>query len=214
MEPEVSFSILQSPKQQKRTPFLFLEEPHSDCATTAVSSPTQGPCSEWSGVTTVMIRNIPTRYTSVSFMDLLVEHEFEKGSFDFFYLPMDFKTGKNVGYGFINFTNALSTIIFVSKFQNRQLKVLTSKKSLSLVPSKRQGLLQNLAIFHNSDLLNSSSCSPFYKPIVLRNGDLVPLDNQLFKLFMNDTRSGYDVTAVKDSTAATPAPQVLAVPSF
>ena len=44
--------------------------------------------------TTVMVRNIPTRFTSLSLIEVLKDYGFDK-TFDFFYLPMDFKTKKN-----------------------------------------------------------------------------------------------------------------------
>lgn len=52
--------------------------------------------------TTMMIRNIPTRYTQQELMEELDNFGFT-GSFDFFYAPKDFSTMKNMGYTFINF---------------------------------------------------------------------------------------------------------------
>merc|ERR1719362_1494224 len=51
--------------------------------------------------TTVMLRNIPNKYTR----DMLIKRlnmSFE-GQFDFLYLPIDFRNKCNVGYCFINF---------------------------------------------------------------------------------------------------------------
>jgi len=51
--------------------------------------------------TTVMLRNIPNKYTREMLVNqLCVDY---KGLFDFMYLPIDFKNKCNVGYGFINF---------------------------------------------------------------------------------------------------------------
>ncbi|KAF8091934.1 hypothetical protein N665_0431s0003 [Sinapis alba] len=52
--------------------------------------------------TTLMIKNIPNKYTSK--MLLAAINEYCKGTYDFFYLPIDFKNKCNVGYAFINLT--------------------------------------------------------------------------------------------------------------
>lgn len=49
-----------------------------------------------------MLRHVPNILRRDSLLELLENHGF-KGSFDYFYLPLDFRTGSNQGYGFINF---------------------------------------------------------------------------------------------------------------
>ena len=129
--------------------------------------------------TTVMVRNIPTRYTSISLIDVLKEHGFDK-TFDFIYLPMDFRTKKNVGYAFLNFIHPEYVEKFVAQFQGLQLKASTSQKSLEIVPSRRQGFLENIGVFGASELLTSNSQQPYFKPLVMIEGHLVPLSDKLF----------------------------------
>merc|ERR1712173_185581 len=52
--------------------------------------------------TTMMIRNLPTRYTQRQLMEELEALGFE-GTFDFFYAPKDFASMRTMGYAFVNF---------------------------------------------------------------------------------------------------------------
>ncbi|KAG2608819.1 hypothetical protein PVAP13_4KG012000 [Panicum virgatum] len=60
--------------------------------------------------TTLMIKNIPNKYTSK--MLLAAIDELHKGTYDFFYLPIDFKNKCNVGYAFINMISPTHIISF------------------------------------------------------------------------------------------------------
>jgi hypothetical protein len=140
-----------------------------------------------SGTTTVMVRNIPTRFTSVSFLRVLDECGF-RNAYSFFYLPMDFRTGKNMGYCFINFVHASFTVMFASLFHGRRLRMTTSTKVIEVTASKRQGLVENVALFKASDLLGSLSL-PHFKPLVLVGGALRPLSEKTFDVVMSATSS-------------------------
>ena len=131
-------------------------------------------------ITTYMIRNIPTRFTSLTFVKLLDEYGF-KSTFNFFYLPMDFRSGKNMGYAFINFEDPHHGERFMERFNMKRLPVSTSRKVLEISPSRRQGLSDNISLFRTSDLLNSVSL-PHYKPLVVdkSSGELVPLSEGNF----------------------------------
>ena len=50
--------------------------------------------------TTVMIRNIPNRYSRETLVEVFQDFV---GTFDFFYLPIDAVARANIGYAFINF---------------------------------------------------------------------------------------------------------------
>jgi len=136
------------------------------------------------GVTTLMVRNIPTRFTSVSFLRILDECGF-RNCFDFFYLPMDFRTGKNMGYAFLNFITNDYACAFCSLFHGRRLRMTTSTKVIEISPSRRQGLVENVALFKASDLLGSLSL-PHFKPLVMIGGTLRPLSERVFAAVYNE----------------------------
>merc|ERR1711865_708565 len=68
--------------------------------------------------TTIMVRNIPNRYTREGLIEDLQEF---RGKFDFFYLPMDLSAHSNVGYAFINFVKANDLITFYNKFHLQKI---------------------------------------------------------------------------------------------
>lgn len=53
------------------------------------------------GRTTIMVRNIPNKYTQDMLLELFENNNRKK--FDFFYLPIDYNNNCNVGYAFVNF---------------------------------------------------------------------------------------------------------------
>jgi hypothetical protein len=136
-------------------------------------------------VTTVMVRNIPTRYTSLGLIEVLKDHGFEK-TFDFIYLPMDWRTRKNCGYAFLNFINPEYVEKFMSQFQGLQLKANTSQKTLEIIPSRRQGFFENIGVFGASELLTSNVSQPHFKPLVMVHGELVPLTDKLYDQLVID----------------------------
>jgi len=68
--------------------------------------------------TTVMLKNIPNKYNQAQLMTM-VEEEF-KGTIDFLYLPVDFRTRCNLGYSFINFIDAAATAKFYQHFHGKK----------------------------------------------------------------------------------------------
>ncbi|CAE8608749.1 unnamed protein product, partial [Polarella glacialis] len=95
--------------------------------------------------TTVMLRNIPNKYTREMLIKQL-QVDFT-GEFDFMYLPIDFKNKCNVGYGFINFQKQDSCERFVGQFHGvdvrKCLPGLNSKKVVEVTPARVQGLGEN-----------------------------------------------------------------------
>ncbi|XP_062223230.1 protein MEI2-like 4 isoform X2 [Phragmites australis] len=109
--------------------------------------------------TTLMIKNIPNKYTSK--MLLAAIDESHKGTYDFIYLPIDFKNKCNVGYAFINMTNPHHIIPFYQSFNGKKWEKFNSEKVASLAYARIQGKTALIAHFQNSSLMNEDKrCRP------------------------------------------------------
>jgi len=107
------------------------------------ASPNRG-ASQSGQVTTVMLRNIPNKYTQRTLLEELCRNGFASNhAIDFFYLPIDSQTNANFGYAFINFTSSQFQEAFRKMFEGRRLERYNSRKILSVVPASLQGLQAN-----------------------------------------------------------------------
>lgn len=73
-----------------------------------------------------MIKNIPNKYTQRMLLNTIDENF--KGTYDFFYLPIDFKNKCNVGYAFINMVQPGYIVPFVQKFDHKKWDKFNSEK--------------------------------------------------------------------------------------
>ncbi|CAE7536097.1 TE1 [Symbiodinium natans] len=95
--------------------------------------------------TTIMLRNIPNRYTYEALLAEILAAGFEHMPFDFFYLPRDFNTRMNRGYAFINFHSPEAAKEFALAFHDRQLSRYPTKKVLEVAPAATQGYEANMS---------------------------------------------------------------------
>lgn len=119
--------------------------------------------------TTVMLRNIPNKYTREMLVKQL-NSEF-RGNFDFVYLPIDFKNRCNVGYGFINFRTVEACDEFVTKFNGvdvrKCLPGLNSRKVAEVTPARVQGLDENVRRLRNGPVMNELVNHSEWMPLLL-----------------------------------------------
>ncbi|KAK4438951.1 protein MEI2-like 2 [Sesamum alatum] len=109
--------------------------------------------------TTLMIKNIPNKYTSN--MLLAAIDETHKGTYDFLYLPIDFKNKCNVGYAFINMVSPSHIITFYEAFNGKKWEKFNSEKVASLAYARIQGKTALVSHFQNSSLMNEDKrCRP------------------------------------------------------
>ncbi|XP_042501922.1 protein MEI2-like 4 isoform X7 [Macadamia integrifolia] len=109
--------------------------------------------------TTLMIKNIPNKYTSKMLLAAIDEQH--RGTYDFIYLPIDFKNKCNVGYAFINMIDPLHISHFYQTFNGKKWEKFNSEKVASLAYARIQGKAALISHFQNSSLMNEDKrCRP------------------------------------------------------
>ena len=146
-----------------------------DCST-AGSSPQNSlsvkmtkitPVKVTANVTTLMIRNVPTSLSQRQLLSIFTG-EMANGSVDFFYLPTDISSKRNLGYAFVNFSSAT----FAEQFKNVFLGRVLSRGTpgLSITSATVQGLEANIANVLSNPTVRRIK-NPLYMPIFLSNED-------------------------------------------
>ncbi|KAI3970378.1 hypothetical protein MKX01_024025 [Papaver californicum] len=114
--------------------------------------------------TTVMIKNIPNKYSQKLVLNMLDNHCIrcnEKilaegdenqplSAYDFVYLPIDFNNKCNVGYGFVNLTTPQAAWRLYKAFHLQQWEVFNSRKICQVTYARLQGLEELTEHFNNS----------------------------------------------------------------
>lgn len=112
--------------------------------------------------TTLMIRNIPNKYTQQMMLDT-IDEKF-KGKYDFFYLPIDFENKCNVGYAFINLIEPSEVKLFFIEHHNKRWKRFNSEKISSINYARIQGRKANLRHFQGSSVMKQKERG--FRPLV------------------------------------------------
>ncbi|XP_058102062.1 protein terminal ear1 homolog [Magnolia sinica] len=134
-------------KKQADANFLFSEE--------TISKDTR---------TTVMIKNIPNKYSQKLLLNMLDNHcihcneQIAEGeeedeplsAYDFVYLPIDFTNKCNVGYGFVNLTSPKAAWRLYKSFHLQAWEVFNSRKICQVTYARLQGLEALKEHFKNS----------------------------------------------------------------
>ncbi|EES01930.1 hypothetical protein BDA96_03G426200 [Sorghum bicolor] len=138
--------------------FLFKDPESAGDADTQSS-----PASERDTRTTVMIRNIPNKYSQKLLLNMLDNHCIQSNewiaasgeaqpfsSYDFVYLPIDFNNKCNVGYGFVNLTSPEAAVRLYKAFHKQPWEVYNSRKICQVTYARVQGLDALKEHFKNS----------------------------------------------------------------
>merc|ERR1719160_1508511 len=115
--------------------------------------------------TTVMVRNIPHAYMASSFIELL-EAKGYRAKFDFAYLPIDFRSGMNLGYAFVNLVSNLDAQQFIYDFDGFSNWSFESPKICEVTwAHPYQGLEEHVERYRNSPVMHAMMLDEF-KPRV------------------------------------------------
>lgn len=137
--------------------------------------------------TTLMIRNIPNKYTQKMLL-ALVDSNYHC-SYNFFYLPIDFKNRCNVGYAFINMVSVEHIIPIYYQLHKKKWEKFNSDKVCEITYARIQGLGQLVAHFKNSSLLAEDEK---VRPVILINGRHEPFPvNVTLRIHQTDSGGEY-----------------------
>eukprot|EP00929_Paragymnodinium_shiwhaense_P006921 TRINITY_DN110875_c0_g1_i1.p1 TRINITY_DN110875_c0_g1~~TRINITY_DN110875_c0_g1_i1.p1 ORF type:complete len:522 (+),score=112.32 TRINITY_DN110875_c0_g1_i1:188-1753(+) len=127
----------------------------------------------WTNVTTVMMRNLPNKYTQQMLLEELADGGFRvQHDFDFIYLPMDHTNAANLGYCFINFVQTALANGFAAAFQGKKMRRFNSNKTVVVMPASIQGFERNYAYYSSTRVAQAED--PAYRPLFLRSSTAVP----------------------------------------
>eukprot|EP00927_Polykrikos_kofoidii_P027150 TRINITY_DN23998_c0_g1_i2.p1 TRINITY_DN23998_c0_g1~~TRINITY_DN23998_c0_g1_i2.p1 ORF type:complete len:517 (+),score=103.18 TRINITY_DN23998_c0_g1_i2:28-1551(+) len=128
------------------------------------------PPEEWMHTTTVMMRNIPNKYTQRLVLTE-INHTGFLGTFDFLYLPIDPETSANRGYAFLNFIDPSFAWMFKLSYEGRKMNKFNSGKVVSVVAATLQGFDANYT-HYSAARVNRGA--PAARPLFLREPSVSP----------------------------------------
>jgi hypothetical protein len=119
--------------------------------------------------TTVMLRNIPNKYTREQLAERLQEEGF-LFDLDFLYLPIDFRNLCNVGYAFLSFRTPEACRRFAAAFHQRnateKLPRFNSKKVCEVSEARCQGRDENVRRLQGSPVMQQLIDKPEWLPLL------------------------------------------------
>jgi hypothetical protein len=118
--------------------------------------------------TTLMLRNIPLDLTRDMFLKMIDDEGFA-GKYDLIYLPTDFKTSANLGYGFVNLTANSHAVQMQESFEGFCRWGTRSAKKCEAQWSSTQGLVEYIRRYRNSPVMHESVPDEV-KPMLFKHG--------------------------------------------
>jgi len=127
-------------------------------------------------LTTVIVRRIPRHFTRAHIIEML-----ERGglrlSCDFLYLPVDFNSGDNLGFAFLNFITSGAAELCRDRFHREPAGISTDailRDGLEVVWAvMQQGLKANIKRYRNNPVMHVTVPDE-YKPALFCKGVRIP----------------------------------------
>lgn len=118
--------------------------------------------------TSLMFKQLPKEISADEILYALDSRGFA-GTYDFFYLPLNFDTGRNLGYAFVNFTEHDIAVDCMDLFQDFAEWSVESRPCRVQWSQPHQGLEAHVERYRNSTVMHQ--CVPdVFKPRVFENG--------------------------------------------
>lgn len=117
-----------------------------------------------------MIRHIPNKYSLKTILED-IDQDF-KGTYDLFYLPLDYFNNCNLGFAFINFVEPMHVLHFYDLFRAKRWRRFNSEKICELAYAKFQGKKELIAHFEKGSVMNFESEDK--KPLILPTPSVLP----------------------------------------
>ncbi len=162
-EPAPDFNaedVLRQLSELTETLSAMNNEGGSAASSSTLSSPERvmSPVVDNSQSTTVMLRNIPNKYSAKMLMDEFGKFGFGPLDMDFFYLPIDWRNNCGVGFAFLNFREHVRAEQFMHAFEGYRLPATNSTKICTTCWARIQGREPNVSHYKDSPI------APEYRP--------------------------------------------------
>jgi RNA recognition motif-containing protein len=154
-----------------------------------------------SGCTTVMMREVPSKYTQGKLLREIDSSGFA-GQYDFIYLPMDSRSNANRGFAFINMVSEEAAEDFYKKFHGKHLRHFSAnaEKTIIVLPADVQGFEENALKYAST--MSQGKRTGHTKPVFLR-----PLPRHIEAKINASSKPSAPPTQQKNMAAATSAKQ-------
>jgi RNA recognition motif-containing protein len=120
--------------------------------------------------TTLVLRKLPKDLSSVQLRRMLDSADFE-ALYDFIYVPMNFKSERNLGYALVNFTEHEHALAAQECFHGARIGGGALVAELSC---KHSGLSSLIEQYQSSHVLTDKTLPEEHKPQLLRDGKMIP----------------------------------------
>jgi len=132
--------------------------------------------------TTVMLRNMPNNYTRAMVLELLESNGFDSRTYDFLYLPIDFRTNVALGYAIVDLVHPNLVERFWKVFDGFSSWAFPSRKVCFVSWCEpNQGKQAHMMRYRNSPVMHSSVPDE-YKPLLLKSGRRIPFPKPTKKI--------------------------------